>query len=87
MSATPPDDAWLDAELHRLLWFGSRVVHPLGGAAWLDEDGVPDLSRPVHTWITSRTVHVFGVGAMRWRLRVEAYLLLLVDEYPPFSLE
>lgn len=29
----------------------------------------------------------FGVGAMRWRLRVEAYVLLLVDEYPPFSLE
>jgi hypothetical protein len=29
----------------------------------------------------------FGVGALRWRLRVEAYVLLLVDEYPPFSLE
>jgi len=28
----------------------------------------------------------FSVGAMRWRLRVEAYLLLLVDDYPPFSL-
>jgi hypothetical protein len=29
----------------------------------------------------------FGVGVMRWMLRVEAYLLLLVDEYPPFALE
>jgi hypothetical protein len=29
---------------------------------------------------------IFGVGVLRWRLRVEAYLLLLVDEYPPFSL-
>jgi hypothetical protein len=28
----------------------------------------------------------FGVGALRWRIRVEAYLLLMVDEYPPFSL-
>ena len=28
----------------------------------------------------------FGVGVMRWALRVEAYMLLLVDEYPPFSL-
>ena len=28
----------------------------------------------------------FGVGVFRWSLRVEAYLLLLVDEYPPFSL-
>ena len=64
MSAAPPDDAWLDAELRRLLSFGRRVAHPLGGAAWLDEDGVPDLDRPVHTWITSRTVHVFGLGAM-----------------------
>jgi hypothetical protein len=29
----------------------------------------------------------FGVGAMRWALRVEAYMLLLRDEYPPFSLQ
>jgi len=32
-------------------------------------------------------LYQFAVGAMQWRLRVEAYLLLLVDEYPPFSLE
>ncbi len=29
----------------------------------------------------------FGVGVMRWTLRLEAYLLLLVDDYPPFSLQ
>ena len=29
----------------------------------------------------------FGAGALRWLLRVEAYLLLLVDDYPPFSLD
>ena len=29
----------------------------------------------------------FGVGALRWLLRLQAYLLLLVDEYPPFSLD
>jgi hypothetical protein len=28
----------------------------------------------------------FVVGATRWRLRVEAYLFLMIDEYPPFSL-
>jgi Domain of unknown function (DUF4389) len=28
----------------------------------------------------------FGVGVLRWLLRVEAYMLLLIDEYPPFSL-
>ena len=31
-------------------------------------------------------LYEFGVGALRWRLRVEAYILLMVDEYPPFSL-
>ena len=31
-------------------------------------------------------LYEFGVGALRWRLRVEAYMLLMVDEYPPFSL-
>jgi hypothetical protein len=28
----------------------------------------------------------FGVGILRWFTRVEAYVLLLVDEYPPFAL-
>lgn len=28
----------------------------------------------------------FGVGALQWLIRVEAYLFLLVDDYPPFSL-
>lgn len=31
-------------------------------------------------------LYEFGVGALRWRQRVESYLLLMVDEYPPFSL-
>jgi hypothetical protein len=31
-------------------------------------------------------LYAFGAGAFRWTMRVEAYLLLLVDEYPPFSL-
>ena len=29
----------------------------------------------------------FGEGVIRWSLRVEAYWLLLTDEYPPFSLD
>jgi hypothetical protein len=31
--------------------------------------------------------HPFAVGVLRWNTRVEAYLLLLHDTYPPFSLE
>lgn len=30
-------------------------------------------------------LHHFGAGALRWLIRVEAYMLLLVDDYPPFS--
>lgn len=33
------------------------------------------------------SLYPFGVGVMRWALRVEAYLLLLIDEYPPFALD
>jgi Domain of unknown function (DUF4389) len=32
------------------------------------------------------SLYNFGVGALRWSTRVEAYFLLLHDEYPPFSL-
>jgi hypothetical protein len=31
-------------------------------------------------------LYEFGVGVLRWFMRVEAYGLLLVDEYPPFSM-
>lgn len=31
-------------------------------------------------------LHHFSAGALRWSIRLEAYLLLLVDDYPPFSL-
>lgn len=31
-------------------------------------------------------LYEFAVGVLRWNTRVEAYLLLLRDEYPPFSL-
>jgi hypothetical protein len=32
-------------------------------------------------------LYEFAVGVLRWNARVEAYFLLLRDEYPPFSLE
>jgi Domain of unknown function (DUF4389) len=31
-------------------------------------------------------LYEFGAGTLRWYMRVEAYVLLLVDDYPPFSL-
>jgi hypothetical protein len=33
-----------------------------------------------------RGLYDFGVGVLGWLLRVQAYMLLMVDEYPPFSL-
>ena len=35
-------------------------------------------------WPAGMREFVLGVG--RWWLRVEAYLVLLTDEYPPFTL-
>jgi hypothetical protein len=32
-------------------------------------------------------LYSFAVGVLRWNTRVEAYLLLLHDEYPPFAFE
>ncbi|HEV3353875.1 MAG TPA: DUF4389 domain-containing protein [Acidimicrobiales bacterium] len=32
-------------------------------------------------------LYEFGVGVMRWEIRVESYALLMRDEYPPFSFD
>jgi sulfoquinovose isomerase len=61
-----PSDV-LAAECDRLLEFGRGFAHPLGGAAWLDEDGRPDLTRPVFTWITARMTHVYCLGKLLGR--------------------
>jgi sulfoquinovose isomerase len=58
----PIDPAVLDQEGRRLLAFGRGFPHPDGGAAWLDENGRPDLTKPVHTWITARMAHVYCLG-------------------------
>jgi sulfoquinovose isomerase len=57
----------LGTESERLLDFGRHFPHPLGGAAWLDTRGQPDLSRPVYTWITARMLHVYVLGRLLGR--------------------
>lgn len=32
------------------------------------------------------SLYEFAIGVLRWNIRVEGYLLLLYDQYPPFSL-
>jgi sulfoquinovose isomerase len=58
----PSHRQWLDDERDRLLEFGARSVHPDGGFAWLDDEGVALLDQPVQTFITCRMTHVFALG-------------------------
>ena len=61
------------------LWLIAGLVAVLFGAvvAWL---------LILVTGEYPRGLYDFGVGVLRWLLRVQAYMLLMVDEYPPFSL-
>ncbi|WP_425955284.1 AGE family epimerase/isomerase [Xylanimonas sp. McL0601] len=59
----PSHRSWLDDETRRLLAFGAAAALPApGGAAYLDDAGVPDPSLGVQTWITARTVHSYALG-------------------------
>ena len=53
----------LEAELTRLLDFGTRFPTPQG-SAWLGEDGSPDPTRPTFTYITARMTHVYCLGSL-----------------------
>lgn len=56
------------------------------GIAW----GVTTIIAWFAILITGRypqALYHFGVGVLRWNTRVEAYALLLHDEYPPFTLD
>lgn len=65
---TPPGDAipqaWRRHQLAELLRFGEASLRPDGAAWWLDDDGRPDLSQPVRTWITSRMAHVYAFASL-----------------------
>ena len=60
----PRHRQWLDDEVSRLLAFGRSVVNEGGGAVSLDELGARRLDQPIETWITSRMVHVYGLGML-----------------------
>lgn len=53
---------WLQQEAEKLLAFGVGSPQQGLGAAWLDGSGHPDLTQAPQTWITSRMVHVYGLG-------------------------
>ena len=64
---SPAHARWLEGEGNRLLAFGRASGHPAGGFAWLDDDGRPDLERPVELWVTCRMVHVYALGHLMGR--------------------
>lgn len=55
---------WLDGHFRSLLEFGRRSPVEGGGAAWLDDAGVPVADEGVQCWITCRTVHTYSLGAL-----------------------
>ncbi|MFH6687586.1 AGE family epimerase/isomerase, partial [Cellulosimicrobium funkei] len=63
---TPATDLrrWRREQLADLLRFGEASLRADGAAQWLDDDGRPDLSQPVHTWITSRMAHVYAFASL-----------------------
>ncbi len=63
----PAHEQWLAAEGDRLLEFGRASRSPAGGFAWLDDDGAPDLDRPVELWVTCRMTHVYALGHLLGR--------------------
>ena len=63
----PSHRSWLEGEGDELLVFGSESVREDGGFSWLDEEGAPDLSRPVELWITCRMTHCFSLGHLLGR--------------------
>jgi len=63
----PPHTRWLEREGDDLLRFATGSVHPDGGFAWLDDDGNPELDRPVELWITCRMTHVFALAHLLGR--------------------
>ena len=47
-----------------LLHFGRKFPSPGGSSYYLGDDGTPWTDRPRETWITSRMVHVYSMGAL-----------------------
>ncbi|HET8766929.1 MAG TPA: AGE family epimerase/isomerase [Pedococcus sp.] len=69
-----PDAGWLAAERARLWDFARGSVHPAGGFAWLDDDGRPELDRPVEAWITCRMTHVAALEVLAGNADAEPVL-------------
>ncbi|MFD2793805.1 AGE family epimerase/isomerase [Promicromonospora vindobonensis] len=61
-SAGTTGASWRRDHFVSLLRFAEGSIRADGAACWLDDEGRPDDSHPVETWITSRMAHIFAVG-------------------------
>ena len=73
---------------------GLRIIYVIPHAICLFFLGIGWFVTSVIAWFAilitgeyPQGLYNFGMGVFRWQMRVEAYMLLLVDQYPPFSLE
>ncbi len=58
----PDHQDWLRRQTQLQLRFARRFPHPDGGAWYLDSEGRPDVSKPVHTYVTARMLHAYSLG-------------------------
>ena len=63
-TALPAHRAWLATQMERQLVFARDFAHPGGGAAYLGDDGRPDLAQPVFTYVTARMAYVYSLGCV-----------------------
>ncbi len=63
-TTSPTHRRWLERHGTELLTFGRLTGRADGGAAWLDDDGRPDLDAPTYTYISARMLHVYGIGSL-----------------------
>jgi hypothetical protein len=81
--AGPRDTATIAVRL--LLVLPHLIVLPFLLFAWLITSVIAWCAI-LFTGVYPPSLFQFGAGVLQWSLRVEAYMLLLVDEYPPFEL-
>lgn len=67
------DDAWRRDQFVALLRFAESSIREDGAACWLDDEGRPDRSHSVETWITARMAHTFAIGHLLGVSRADEY--------------
>ncbi len=86
LAAAPTERRLLTVAFRLILAIPHILVVWALGVAWFVTTVIAWFSI-VFTGRYPPSLYRFGVGVLRWNTRVEAYLLLLHDDYPPFTLE